>query len=108
MLLLSFPIHYLYHLVLFLQKDTEEAERWLDGVRKYEEGFKRYQEEARAWEEELERREEEGDTLRGRSEIITLIHAEQREVAQHHLAALQGKYKFIPPQIVATIWLSLP
>ena len=105
---LSFLMHGSYHLVLFLQKDVEEAKCWLDRVRKDERHVLQYQERKRVWEEELERREVERDALRGRSEIITLIHAEQREVAQHHAAVLKGKYQSIPPQIVATIWLSLP
>ena len=71
-------------------------------------GEKRHKEKVRAWKEELEWREMEGDALRGRSEVITLVHIEQREVAQHHAAVLQGKYTSIPPQIVATVWISLP
>ena len=50
----------------------------------------------------------EGDALRGRSEVITLVHIEQREVAQRHTAALQGKYTSVLSQIIATVWLSLP
>ena len=77
-------------------------------VRRSEWGEERHQERVRAWKEELEWKEIEGDALRGRSEVITQVHNEQREVAQHHAATLQGKYFPLPPQIIATIWLSLP
>ena len=85
-----------------------EAECWVARVRRSEWGVERHQERVRAWKEELEQREMEGDTFRGRSEVITWVHNKQREVAQHHVAALQGKYFPLPPQIIATIWLSLP
>ena len=45
---------------------------------------------------------------RGRSELITRVHNEQVEVAQHHTVALLGKYFPLQPQIIATIWVSLP
>ena len=67
-----------------------------------------YQEWERVRLEELKRREEEGDALMGRSEVITWVHNEQVEVAQHHLAALLGKYFPLPPKVIATIWVSLP
>ena len=93
---------------ILLQKDVVEAECWVAQVRRREWGEERHQERVRVWEEELEWREVEGDALRGRSEVITQVHNEQREVAQHHVAVLQGKYFPLPPQIIATIWLSLP
>ena len=49
---LSFIMCGSYHLVLFLQKDMEEAKRWLDRVRKDERHAAQYQERKRAWEEE--------------------------------------------------------
>ena len=67
-----------------------EAECWVAQVRRSEWGEEIHQERVRAWKEELEQREMEGDALRGRSEVITQVHNEQREVAQHHAAALQG------------------
>ena len=85
-----------------------EDEHWVAWVRRREWGEERHQERVRAWKEELEWREVEGDALRGRSEVITRVHNEQREVAQHHVVALQGKYFPLLPQIVATISLSLP
>ena len=91
-----------------LQKDVVEAERWMARVRRREWGEECYQEKERAWWEELEQREEEGDAHRGRSEVITQVHNEQVEVAQHHMAALLGKYFPLPPQVIATIWVSLP
>ena len=84
-----------------------EGECWLARVRRKEWSEERHKERLRAWKEELEQREMEGDALRGKSEVITLVHVEQREVAQHHAAALQGKYTSVPPQIIATVWLSL-
>ena len=85
-----------------------EAERWLARVRRKEWGEERHKERVRVWKEELEWREMEGDTLRGKSKVITLVHIEQREVAQCHAAVLQGKYTYVLPQIIATVWLSLP
>ena len=58
--------------------------------------------------EALERKEEEGDALRGKSDVITRVHNKQVEVAQRHLVALLGKYFPLPPQVIATIWVSLP
>ena len=58
--------------------------------------------------EVLERKEEEEDALRGKSDMITRVQTEQVEVAQCHSAALQGKYFLLPPQVIATIWVSLP
>ena len=49
-----------------------------------------------------------GGCPQGRSEVITQVHNEQVEVAQHHLAALLGKYFPLPPQVIATIWVSFP
>ena len=95
-------------LLHLLQKDVAEAERWVAQVRRREWGEERYQERERARLEELKRREEEGDTLRGRSEVITQVHNEQVEVAQHHSAVLLGKYFPLPSQVIATIWVSLP
>ena len=68
-----------------LQKDVAEAEHWVAQGRRREWGEECYQERERAWQEELEQREAEGDTLRGRSEVITRVHNEQEEVAQHHM-----------------------
>ena len=95
-------------LLCLLQKDTAEAECWVAQVRRREWGEEHYQERERARLEELKRKEEEGDALRGRSEVFTRVHNEQVEVAQHHLAALLGKYFPLPPQVIATIWVSLP
>ena len=39
--------------------------------------------------------------------MITQVHTKQVEVAQCHSAALQGKYFLLPPQVIATIWVSL-
>ena len=80
-----------FMLSYLLQKDMAEAERWVARVRRREWGEECYQERERAWQEELEWREEEGDALRGRSEVITQVHNEQVE-----------------PQVIATIWVSLP
>ena len=91
-----------------LQKDMVEAECWVAQVRRREWGEEHYQERERAWQEELEWREAEGDALRGRSEVITQVHNEQEEVAQHHMVVLLGKYFPLPPQVIATIWVSLP
>ena len=91
-----------------LQKDAAEAECWVAQVRRREWGEEHYQERVRAWQEELEWREAEGDALRGRSEVITRVHNGQREVAQHHAVVLLGKYFPLPPQVIATIWVSLP
>ena len=44
----------------------------------------------------------------GKSNVITVVHNEQMEVAQHHLAVLLGKYFPLPPKVIATIWVSLP
>ena len=85
-----------------------EAERWVAQVRRREWGEERYQERERVRLEVLERKEEEGDALRGKSDVITRVHNEQVEVAQCHLAALLGKYFLLPPQVIATIWVSLP
>ena len=85
-----------------------EAECWVAWVRRREWGQERYEERERARLEEKEWREEEEDTLRVKSDVITQVHAEQVEVAQCHVAALQGKYFPLPPQVVATIWVSLP
>ena len=97
-----------FMLSYLLQKDTVEAERWMAWVRRREWGEEHYQERERMWQEELEWREAEGDALRGRSEVITWVHNEQEEVAQHHLAVLLGKYFPLLPQVIATIWVSLP
>ena len=91
-----------------LQKDAAETECWVAQVRRRQWGEEHHQERVRAWQEELEQREMEGDALRGRSEVITWVHNEQREVAQRHAVVLQGKYFPLPPQIIATIWVSLP
>ena len=40
--------------------------------------------------------------------MITRVHNEQVKVAQHHSVALLGKYFPLPPQVIATIWVSLP
>ena len=71
-----------FMLSYLLQKDMVEAEHWVAQVRRREWGEECYQERERAWQEELEQREEEGDTLRGRSEVITRVHNKQVEVAQ--------------------------
>ena len=97
-----------FMLLCLLQKDTAEAECWVAWVRRREWGEEHYQERERARLEELKRREEEGDALRGRSEVITRVHNKQVEVAQHHSVALLGKYFPLLPQVVATIWVSLP
>ena len=98
-----------FMLLCLLQKDTVEAECWVAWVRRREWGEEHYQERERARLEELKRKkEEEGDALRGRSEVITWVHKEQVEVAQCHLAVLLGKYFPLPPQVIATIWFSLP
>ena len=97
-----------FRLSYLLQKDTAEAECWVAQVRRREWEEEHYQERVRAWQEELEQREAEGNALRGRSEVTTQVHNEQREVAQHHAVALLGKYFPLPPQIIATIWVSLP
>ena len=97
-----------FMLSYLLQKDVAEAECWVARVRRREWGEECYQERVRVQQEELEWREVEGDTLRGRSEVIIWVHNEQREVAQHHVAVLLGKYFPLPPQIIATIWVSLP
>ena len=97
-----------FMLSYLLQKGMAEAECWVAQVRRREWGEEHYQERVRAWQEELEWREAEGDALRGRSEVITRVHNEQREVAQHHVVVLLGKYFPLPPQIIATIWVSLP
>ena len=86
-----------------LQKDTAEAECWVAWVRRREWGEECYQERERARLEELKWREEEGDALRGRSEVITRVHNEQVEVAQHHTVALLGKYFPLLPQVIATV-----
>ena len=91
-----------------LQKDAVEAEHWVAQVRRREWGEEHYQERVRECQEELEQREAEGDALRGRSEVITQVHNKQRKVAQHHVAALLGRYFPLPPQIIATIWVSFP
>ena len=83
-----------------------EAECWVAWVRRREWGEEHQQERVRVWKKGLEWREAEGEALRGRSEVIIRVHNEQREVAQHHAAVLQGKY-FSLPHIIATIWLSL-
>ena len=93
-------------LLSLLQKDAVEAECWVAWVRRREWGQERYEERERVRLEVMERKEE--DTLRGKSDVITQVHAEQVEVAQCHSVALQGKYFLLPPQIVATIWVSLP
>ena len=49
-----------------------------------------------------------GGCPQGKSDMITRVHNEQVEVAQCHSAALQGKYFPLPPQVIATIWVSLP
>ena len=97
-----------FMLSYLLQKDAAETEHWVVQVRRREWGEEHHQERMRVWQEELEQRQAEGDALRGRSEVITQVHNEQREVAQHHVAALLGKYFPLPPQIIATIWVSLP
>ena len=91
-----------------LQKDVAEAKHWVAWVRRREWGEEHYQERERVQQEELEQREEEGDALRGRSEVITWVHNEQVEVAQHHAVVLLEKYFPLPPQVIATIWVSLP
>ena len=98
----------IFTLLCLLQKDAAEAERWVARVRRREWGEERYQERERVRFEALERKEEEVDTLRGKSDMITQFHTEQVEVAQCHSAALQGKYFLLPPQVIATIWVSLP
>ena len=95
-------------LLCLLQKDAAEAECWVAWVRRREWGEECYQERERVRLEELERREEEGDALRGRSEVITRVHNEQVEVAQCHSAVLLGNYFPLLPQVVITIWVSLP
>ena len=85
-----------------------EAEHWVARVRRREWGEEHYQERERAWQEELEWREVEGDALRRRNEVITWVHNEQVEVAQHHAVVLLGKYFPLLPQVIATIWVSLP
>ena len=97
-----------FMLSYLLQKDVAEAECWVAWVRRREWEEECYQERERVWQEELEWREEEGDTLRGRCEVITPVHNEQVEVAQCHTAALLGKYFPLSPQVIATIWVSLP
>ena len=97
-----------FMLLCLLQKDVVEAECWVARVRRREWGEECYQKRERARLEELKWREEEGDALRGRSEVITRVYNEQVEVAQHHLAALLGKYFPLLPQVIATIWVSLP
>ena len=91
-----------------LQKDTVEAERWVAWVRRREWGQERYEERERVRLEVMERREEEEDALRGKSDVITRVHAKQVEVAQCHSVALQGKYFPLPPRVIATISVSLP
>ena len=49
-----------------------------------------------------------GGCPQGRSEVITWVHYEQVEVAQHHTVVLLGKYFPLPPQVIATTWVSLP
>ena len=95
-------------LLSLLQKDAVEAECWVAWVRRREWGQERYEERERAMLEAMERKEEEEYTLRGKSDVITRVHAEQVEVAQCHSAALQGKYFSLLPKIIATIWVSLP
>ena len=97
-----------FMLSYLLQKDVVEVECWVARVRRREWGEECYQERERVWQVELEQREEEGDTLRGRSKVMTRVHNEQVEVAQHHMAVLLGKYFPLPPQVIATIWVSLP
>ena len=97
-----------FMLSYLLQKDVAEAECWVAWVRRREWGEEHYQEKESTWQEELEWREEEGDALRERSEVITRVHNKQVEVAQHHTAVLLGKYFPLPPQVIATIWVSLP
>ena len=97
-----------FMLLCLLQKDMAEAEHWMAWVRRREWGKEHYQERERVRLEELERREEEGDALRGRSEVIIWVHNKQVEVAQCHSAVLLGKYFPLLPQVIATIWVSLP
>ena len=97
-----------FMLLCLLQKDVVEAECWVAQVRRREWREEHYQERERVRLEELERKEEEGDALGGRSEVITWVHNEQVEVAQCHSAVLLGKYFPLPPQVIATIWVSLP
>ena len=94
--------------IYLLQKDAVEAECWVARVRRREWGEDWYQERERVRLEALERKEEEGDALRGKSDVITRVHTEQVEVAQCHSVALLGKYFLLPPQVIATIWVSLP